>query len=390
MQHTRPTMFPASKPSIVDRGDRSGEDSDGRSAPLFMPPPLPVPTVNYGSDDDDSLRRLCRICLESDHPEDLIAPCLCKGSSKWVHRTCLDLWRTHEQDRAFATCTECQFQYRYEKQPQEGLALDRRTRFCLFVSRDACLVTAAVQAVIVLMGLLAYAVLHTDEDLNFVCPAVNSTDSSYSDYTNQQGYNSDKSESFGCRHEYVTYYLLGLFGLLVCMGIFGSVFLCSNGCQVPDLSGDGVESNDNYLAQGDAADSYNRDMRQQRSQFYSHHRQRQHARREQDYRCCAGDPCFRCDMCCYRGTIRTTMDITDLVITLTIQLAAAVVATALRRTTTAAQMSMETVAVARSAAAAMIMIAIMEKEHTSYWLCFWSLPLSWPLSACLWVSLSVS
>ena len=32
--------------------------------------------------------RMCRICLESDAPDDdpLIAPCRCAGSMQWVHR----------------------------------------------------------------------------------------------------------------------------------------------------------------------------------------------------------------------------------------------------------------------------------------------------------------
>ena len=35
----------------------------------------------------------CRICLQSDDQDDMIAPCLCSGSSKYVHRSCLDRWR---------------------------------------------------------------------------------------------------------------------------------------------------------------------------------------------------------------------------------------------------------------------------------------------------------
>ncbi|XP_056167800.1 uncharacterized protein LOC115681745 isoform X2 [Syzygium oleosum] len=34
----------------------------------------------------------CRICLENGG-EDLIAPCHCKGTQKYVHRSCLDNWR---------------------------------------------------------------------------------------------------------------------------------------------------------------------------------------------------------------------------------------------------------------------------------------------------------
>ena len=34
----------------------------------------------------------CRICLESSDEESLIAPCRCNGSSKFVHRDCLQQW----------------------------------------------------------------------------------------------------------------------------------------------------------------------------------------------------------------------------------------------------------------------------------------------------------
>ncbi|XP_049392954.1 uncharacterized protein LOC125857413 isoform X2 [Solanum stenotomum] len=35
----------------------------------------------------------CRICLDNEG-EDLIAPCHCKGTQKYVHRSCLDNWRS--------------------------------------------------------------------------------------------------------------------------------------------------------------------------------------------------------------------------------------------------------------------------------------------------------
>lgn len=35
----------------------------------------------------------CRICLDIGG-EDLIAPCHCKGTQKYVHRSCLDNWRS--------------------------------------------------------------------------------------------------------------------------------------------------------------------------------------------------------------------------------------------------------------------------------------------------------
>lgn len=49
----------------------------------------------------------CRICLDSDVRLALIAPCACSGSSRWVHRECLDRWRATREDVAFSKCTEC-------------------------------------------------------------------------------------------------------------------------------------------------------------------------------------------------------------------------------------------------------------------------------------------
>jgi hypothetical protein len=54
----------------------------------------------------------CRICLEDNKPENLIRPCRCDGTSKWVHRDCLDNWRaTSANDIAFTSCLECKFEY---------------------------------------------------------------------------------------------------------------------------------------------------------------------------------------------------------------------------------------------------------------------------------------
>ncbi|XP_024516902.1 uncharacterized protein LOC9663015 isoform X2 [Selaginella moellendorffii] len=41
---------------------------------------------------DRQQQRQCRICLECGG-SDLIAPCQCKGTQKFVHRSCLDNWR---------------------------------------------------------------------------------------------------------------------------------------------------------------------------------------------------------------------------------------------------------------------------------------------------------
>ena len=58
----------------------------------------------------------CRICLEED--DDLIAPCACKGTCKYVHRECLDNWRnTGERDDAYTHCSECRMEYQLSSLP---------------------------------------------------------------------------------------------------------------------------------------------------------------------------------------------------------------------------------------------------------------------------------
>ena len=53
----------------------------------------------------------CRICFEDASLNGLIAPCLCDGTSKYVHTLCLDRWR-RTSDRAFFRCSECNFRYK--------------------------------------------------------------------------------------------------------------------------------------------------------------------------------------------------------------------------------------------------------------------------------------
>ena len=59
--------------------------------------------------------RECRICLEvEENMDELISPCLCDGTSKWVHRSCLNEWRnTNTESRAYSNCMECNYEYKF-------------------------------------------------------------------------------------------------------------------------------------------------------------------------------------------------------------------------------------------------------------------------------------
>ena len=59
----------------------------------------------------------CRICFEKDTdiPGDyLISPCRCNGTSKYVHKSCLDKWRMiNRQGEAWRKCMECHTPYEF-------------------------------------------------------------------------------------------------------------------------------------------------------------------------------------------------------------------------------------------------------------------------------------
>jgi hypothetical protein len=55
----------------------------------------------------------CRFCLQADEKQNLLAPCLCKGSYKYVHNACLLEWYKLEPVKG-SLCNVCSFLYRQE------------------------------------------------------------------------------------------------------------------------------------------------------------------------------------------------------------------------------------------------------------------------------------
>lgn len=57
----------------------------------------------------------CRICFETDHPEDMVSPCRCSGSIQYIHKTCLyaeQRYRREEWERTgIIRCTICREPY---------------------------------------------------------------------------------------------------------------------------------------------------------------------------------------------------------------------------------------------------------------------------------------
>lgn len=59
----------------------------------------------------------CRICLEEDTECNLIHPCNCRGTAKYVHRECIDQWREMSINPiARDVCLECNSEYAVEEE----------------------------------------------------------------------------------------------------------------------------------------------------------------------------------------------------------------------------------------------------------------------------------
>lgn len=93
----------------------------------------------------------CRFCLE-ENGTDLIAPCLCKGTNKWVHRSCVDKWR-QESEVAFHECPTCKFKYILILQGEIDVKKQKRLLY-LLLTRDLLLIFISLLILSYSLGLI--------------------------------------------------------------------------------------------------------------------------------------------------------------------------------------------------------------------------------------------
>ena len=75
--------------------------------------------------------RECRVCFSAENQEDLINPCKCSGTSKWIHKECLSQWRSLTTNpQAYTHCMECHTEYRFSNELIE-IKLCEDTCLCL-------------------------------------------------------------------------------------------------------------------------------------------------------------------------------------------------------------------------------------------------------------------
>jgi len=78
-------------------------------------------------------KKECRYCLSDDKNRNLINPCLCEGTMKYVHQECLEEWikngnksiseiNSDSNKKLFSTCCEiCKFEIKYTKHYKNNL-----------------------------------------------------------------------------------------------------------------------------------------------------------------------------------------------------------------------------------------------------------------------------
>ncbi|KAJ0550902.1 putative Zinc finger, RING-CH-type [Helianthus annuus] len=148
----------------------------------------------------------CRICLECDGEE---------GTQQFVHRLCLDHWRSVKEGFAFSHCTTCKAQFHLQVVVLKDNSW-RKIKFRLFVARDVFLVFLVVQTAIGLMGGLAYIV---DKDGSFRT-SIN-----------------DNWEHILSMHPIPFYHCIGVLFFFVLIGFFGLLLHCSSFNNDPRMAG---------------------------------------------------------------------------------------------------------------------------------------------------------
>ena len=116
--------------------------------------------------------KLCRICFDHENAEDIISPCLCSGGSAFVHRTCLNRWRSENVGgKGFKTCNVCQFEYVIETVVGDVKAeRQRRIKYYFFVTRDTMAAFILVQLVVGFFAFLLKTIDKNEKNIKQIFP----------------------------------------------------------------------------------------------------------------------------------------------------------------------------------------------------------------------------
>ncbi|KAG2445580.1 hypothetical protein HXX76_000192 [Chlamydomonas incerta] len=122
-------------------GGASGNSSSAPDATDIVinvsPSSKPAVIASAKEDEDVPHEKTCRICMEPETKKEdpLISPCLCKGSTRYIHRACLAKWRaTKVGTQAHYRCEICHFEYVYRRIWWARLLRARPVAFAIFMT----------------------------------------------------------------------------------------------------------------------------------------------------------------------------------------------------------------------------------------------------------------
>lgn len=106
--------------------------------------------------------KLCRICFEVETAtSELISPCKCSGSIKWVHEECLKTWILGNRDELLgSSCELCSFEYRMNLEVRSELNYKEACKSSLV----KFLFTPLLGAVLLMLALIIYLLIVKYED----------------------------------------------------------------------------------------------------------------------------------------------------------------------------------------------------------------------------------
>lgn len=175
--------------------------------------------------------RQCWICLQTGGPE-LIAPCQCAGSMRWVHRPCLNRWRIDAANpRNFTHCRHCGFGFclklvRQCSEEEEPLRL-RRQRLVRSAVAHFLLTAFAVQ---LFLAILAAFLRYLDTDERIV--------EFYHFHPSGPVRAADENPYvYALKHHKCEYYLTAALITLFCIGLGNVLNLCFKLCTRGDPNG---------------------------------------------------------------------------------------------------------------------------------------------------------
>mmetsp|Transcript_9914 Transcript_9914/g.19227 ORF Transcript_9914/g.19227 Transcript_9914/m.19227 type:complete len:303 (-) Transcript_9914:189-1097(-) len=110
-------------------------------------------TSNVESDENLPSGSVCRICQDGQEGGELIHPCKCMGSMKYVHRECLDQWRsvTTLNPDNMVRCEVCHHKYEFERADGRGAASTAKVQF--LVGLSCLLILSAFLSMVIGLGM---------------------------------------------------------------------------------------------------------------------------------------------------------------------------------------------------------------------------------------------